>query len=187
MFKNIYNSTEDAEIKILGYMVEIKMFFESYSKLPFDLLRKEYEKELSLQQWEAFRYRMIVSSLFCMISTWEQQIYDYCINFIGPINNNYGDIKDKMAAQFNKYPDLFKEIEEFRYVDNVLKHGVKSDSYKKLENLNSKFILKNSEFSSLRGACFNIPLLNINDSSVSDLCKIIEKFWFSILNETKNM
>jgi len=175
----------DVEMETVSYRIEIRMFYTNYKNLPFSQLFERFNNNVTTYMRDAFRYRMIVSNIMCIVSTWEQQLFNFCNKFIKNTSNYYPSVKNKFITDFGVDANLFVELEEYRDIDNVLKHGESSNSYKKLQKANSDFIIKNNEFDDLKKSNFNMPILNINDTNIFDLCDKIERFWENIVSFSK--
>ena len=175
----------DKELSIIGYNIEIKMILYVNKNLPIDKTIETYKNNITQYMKDCFKYRLLVSNIVSLISTWEQQLYDYISKYYNNnIQNEFGALKQEFINVLQIPNDEFDKIAEYRYLENVLKHG-KGDSYNKLQNMSSKFLDNNPNFVSLQnGVSFNILVLNINETTISELCNTLESFWDQVKNIT---
>lgn len=187
------------ELLATQFRFEIGIYEFNYKNSPidFDKLYRKYgkvfeENDLDIQTAQyavqAFKYRFLASYLMSIIATWEQQLFKFANQLFNCSDNWYNKFKKNIMNNLKVTEENFTPIEEYRKLDNVLKHGKKHVvSYKELKEMNSVFLLKNDEFDCLTGALFSLPLLNIHDTTVFDLCDKISKFWDNISKRCKNV
>lgn len=175
----------DKELSIIGYKIEIRMFIYIYKKLSIDRIIENYKNDINQYIKDSFKYRFLVGNIVSIISTWEQQLYDYISKYYNnTIQNEFRVLKDVYINTLQIPKDEFDKILEFRHLENVLKHG-NGTSYDNLVNMSSKFMDRNPDFVSLQnGVSFNILVLNINETTISELCNALESFWDNVKNIT---
>ena len=167
------------DLEIIQYKIELRIFEHNLRNFDLDLFVKQFDNDSSSYIKEASFYRIIANNLISIISTWEQQLFRFCNNYIEETENNFNLIRNKYL-NFGIDEKLFDSIKEYRYVNNVLKHGKASTSFTKLQKLRSKFINPNKKYKNLNDDNFNMPILNIDENSIYELCKQIETFWTKI-------
>lgn len=176
----------DIEITLLSFKVELRMFYAINEELMM-LLNDEKLNSFNKYMKASFKYRNIVSNINNLLATWEQQLYLFIYTFYNKkINNYYENLKKEFNKQVCLYSDMFDKIEEYRNLVNVLKHGTSSKSYINLKNINSEFLLPNSEYEYLgKGLSFNIPILNISSNTIKEIVETLDDFWEKLKNAIK--
>lgn len=177
---------EDLEIDIIGYGIELRIIVDSYKKILNTLEVEEYP-QVNKNIITHLKYRMLVTNILMLISTWEQQIFSFIYKFNSELNNAYNDIRSEYIRVFKVDESLFNSLSEYRKLVGVFKHGKSGDSFKTLVKKQSKFVNETNLYENLKNSIsFNLPILNIEEKDIEIIGQKLENFWKEIIKILKN-
>lgn len=181
---NFTTDNIDREISIVSYQIELKMFLTLYKQIPMEEIIKNFKSNANKYMEENFKYRNIVSNIICLISAWEQQLYNFCSKHCNVnIKNEFKALKPFYINTIGMLQNEFDQIDEYRDLENVFKHG-KGTSYNNLILKNSKFLEPTTSFKELQnGVSFNMLILNIDENTIQEICDALCNFWDVVKNK----
>ena len=168
------------DIDALGHALELKIICDCFNKTNLALEQSNYP-EINKRIIKQLKYRMIVSNIIVIVSTWEQQLMDFIYKFNKTSTNAYNKIKEAYIKYLEIDKKNFEDLAVYRNLVGVFKHGKSGDSFNKLAKKDSKFTKNSVYFEELNDSVtFNLPILNIEESDVEEIGKKFEEFWLNI-------